>query len=85
MPSIWHSDRLHGRRSDLRQLRRRVAREREDLVYVDIVSAMLKDGAPDASLYIADGLHMKSAGYNLWRERLMRAFRHAKASKAPGC
>ena len=73
------------RQSALNRMVEQLAREREDLVYVDIVSAMLKDGVPDASLYIADGLHMKSAGYNLWRERLMRAFRHAKASKAPGC
>lgn len=71
--------------SKLNGMIEQLASEREDLVYVDIVTAMLKDGKPDPSLFIADGLHMKAAGYVLWRQQIVSAFRHAKASKAPGC
>ncbi|MDP2130801.1 MAG: GDSL-type esterase/lipase family protein [Erythrobacter sp.] len=62
-----------------------MANERDDLVYVDIVSAMMKDGKPDPALFISDGLHMKSDGYKLWREQIRAAFHHARTSKAPGC
>ena len=62
-----------------------MANERDDLVYVDIVSAMMKDGKPGPALFISDGLHMKSGGYKLWREQIRAAFRHARTSKAPGC
>ncbi|MFA6220251.1 MAG: GDSL-type esterase/lipase family protein [Erythrobacter sp.] len=71
--------------SQLNRMVQRLARERDDLVYVDIVDAMLKDGKPARSLFISDGLHMNAAGYRLWRERIWSALRSGKASRAPGC
>lgn len=71
--------------SELNHMIEQMAKERDDLVYVDIVSAMLKDGKPDPALFISDGLHMKSSGYKLWRERIGSAFRRAKTSRAQGC
>ena len=41
------------------------------LAYVDIYSAMIDDaGSPRAELFTDDGLHMNSAGYQLWKERI---------------
>ena len=71
--------------TELNRMIEQLAGERDDLVYVDIVSPMLKDGRPDPALFISDGLHMKSAGYKLWRQRIAAAFRDAKVSRAPGC
>lgn len=45
---------------------RAMASVRADLDYVDVVPAMLQaDGTPK-DIFIADGLHMTSAGYALW-------------------
>lgn len=74
-----------GNQSKLNGMIERLALERGDLVYVDIVDLMLKDGKPDPALFISDGLHMKADGYKLWRRQLAQAFRRGKASKAPGC
>jgi lysophospholipase L1-like esterase len=71
--------------SQLNRMVAQMANERDDLVYVDIVNAMMKDGRPDPALFISDGLHMKSDGYKLLREQIRAAFRHARTSKAPGC
>jgi len=71
--------------SQLNRLVAQMASERGDLVYVDIVSPMIKDGKPDPALFISDGLHMKAAGYKLWRKQIAAAFRSAKTSRAPGC
>lgn len=44
---------------------RAMAAERTDLRYVDVVPAMLDQGAPK-DIFVADGLHMTPAGYQLW-------------------
>lgn len=44
---------------------RAMTAERGDLRYVDVVPAMLDQGAP-RDIFIADGLHMTPAGYQLW-------------------
>ena len=75
----------YASQSELNRMIEQMAKERDDLVYVDIVSAMMKEGKPDPSLFISDGLHMRSSGYRLWRERISSAFRRAKTSRAPGC
>jgi lysophospholipase L1-like esterase len=42
--------------------------------YVDIYHPMLKpDGSPRHELYTEDGLHMNSAGYELWRDAIRGA------------
>ncbi|MBD1393600.1 GDSL-type esterase/lipase family protein [Mucilaginibacter glaciei] len=39
-----------------------------DWRWVDIFSAMLKaEGTPNPDYYVADGLHLNKAGYQLWR------------------
>lgn len=44
---------------------RAMTAERSDLFYVDVVPAMLEQGAPK-DIFVADGLHMTPAGYLLW-------------------
>ncbi|KUO54245.1 MAG: hypothetical protein APF78_01575 [Sphingomonadales bacterium BRH_c3] len=73
------------RQSQFNRLVEQMARERDDLVFVDIVNEMMRDGEPDALIFISDGLHMNAAGYSLWRARLRDAFTSAPASAAPGC
>jgi lysophospholipase L1-like esterase len=44
---------------------------RDELHYVDLVTPMLGDDAtPRAELFVEDGLHMTSVGYDGWSERL---------------
>lgn len=44
--------------------------------YVDVFTPMLgANGRPRSELYIADSLHMTSAGYAVWRERLASLIR----------
>ena len=46
--------------------------ERKRVTFVDISAAMLAaDGKPRPELFLADGLHMNSAGYAVWREILL--------------
>jgi len=42
-----------------------LAETRSDLRYVDVIPAMLDQGAPK-DIYVADGLHMNPDGYALW-------------------
>ncbi|MDO8379580.1 GDSL-type esterase/lipase family protein [Phenylobacterium sp.] len=44
-----------------------LADKRTDLDYVDVVPAMLDGGQP-RDIYVADGLHMTPAGYELWTQ-----------------
>ena len=47
------------------------ARAEEDprLAFIDVATPMLNDeGAPLADIFVADKLHMNSAGYDLWRD-----------------
>lgn len=83
-PSLARRSQL-AQQGELNRLVQELAERRDDLVYVDIVGAMMKDGEPDPQLFISDGLHMKAAGYRLWKDRISSAFRHAGASRAPGC
>ncbi len=44
-----------------------VARDPQRLAYVDVFTPMLgPDGKPRPELYVADGLHMTPAGYEIW-------------------
>ena len=41
-----------------------------DLFFVDVWNPMLDEGRLDTSLFIEDGLHMTSEGYDIWEEIL---------------
>lgn len=74
-----------ARQSELNRQIEESAAAHPDLVYVDIVGAMLKQGKPDPALFISDGLHMNSKGYKLWQAKIDTAFRRSPASKPSGC
>jgi lysophospholipase L1-like esterase len=44
----------------------RMCARRPRSVFVDLYSAMLRDGHPRAELLAEDGLHLSAAGYELW-------------------
>lgn len=39
-----------------------------NVVVIDTGQALLSDGEPDPSFYVLDGLHLSSAGYDIWRD-----------------
>lgn len=71
--------------TDLNRRIAHLAGEREDLVYIDVVAPMLKDGKPRPELFISDKLHMNRKGYDIWREQIKRSLRSGTASKSPNC
>ena len=53
-----------------------------DLDYVDVVPAMLENGAPK-DIFVGDGLHMTPAGYVLWTQVVRPVVEHeAKTGRA---
>lgn len=44
----------------------------DDLVFVDVVGAMLEDGRPKR-IFLPDGLHMNRDGYRLWAKAVTQA------------
>lgn len=82
-PARWSQ---YGAQTALNAMVRDLAKDRVDLVYVDVVGAMLaSDGKPRSDIYIGDKLHMNRAGYAIWRKAIRTSLRHAKASRAPRC
>lgn len=61
-----------------------LADERDDLVFVDVASLMMKNGAAKP-IFISDGLHMNHAGYEIWRRAITLALKKERASRAPHC
>lgn len=56
-----------ARQSELNAAIRTLAADSRDLVFVDVVPAMLTNGQP-RDLFIEDGLHMAPVGYAIWRD-----------------
>lgn len=69
--SRWH---LAGEMREANRLIREHTLYRENLEYIDVFRPMLgPDGRPRPEIFIEDGLHMNSAGYDLWTE-IVRAY-----------
>lgn len=51
---------------------RSIVARRRGAVLVDVHAAMLSDGRPQPEHYQADGLHLSSAGYAVWRDEVRR-------------
>ena len=63
---------------------RRRAAERTDLHYIDVVAAMLDGGKPK-DIFLADGLHMSRAGYELWTRAVRAALLSDTEAQARSC
>ena len=61
-----------ARQSELNTAIGRLAKERRDVIYIDVVPAMMSGGRP-RELFLQDGLHMAPAGYAIWREVVRQA------------
>ena len=59
--------------SKVNEAARERARKRTDLHFIDIVPPMLEDQGQPKDLFVADGLHMKPAGYAIWTKAVRAA------------
>ena len=67
-PARWH---LADRIGCVNESLRREIECRKRGYFVDVFPAMLgKDGSPDASLFLEDGLHVSPKGYLVWKKLL---------------
>lgn len=82
-PSFARQDQFAAQ-SDYNRSVAALARGRSDLIYVDIVTPMMRGGLK-RSMFISDGLHMNASGYAIWRSVIGTAIRTARTSHAPGC
>ena len=66
-PSIsrWN---LRGKYRRFNRRLQRWSRREPGLWYADVWNPMLMDRQLDESLFVADGLHMNSSGYDIWEE-----------------
>jgi lysophospholipase L1-like esterase len=62
-----------------------MAEERDDLVYVDVASAMLDEDGRPKDIFILDGLHMTAEGYAIWTPIVRAALDEGAPTRAPGC
>lgn len=54
------------------------------LTFIDVATPMLNEaGTPKPEIFIADGLHMNSAGYDIWREAVRPVLLAAEADLEP--
>ncbi len=70
--------------AEANQLVRRLADQRDDLFFVNVVPAMMEDGAPK-DIFIDDDLHMNLDGYDLWTKAVQNAFARHGDPKASAC
>lgn len=63
---------------------RRMARERDDLIYIDVARAMLDHGRP-RDIFVEDGLHMSERGYAIWTEIIRPHVLREAARTRPLC
>jgi hypothetical protein len=56
---------------------RRPGNGTQDVVFVDVASAMLGDDGARHDLFVPDGLHMNATGYAIWTD----AIRHALVTR----
>ncbi len=71
--------------TELNQQVARLADARADLIYVDIVKPMMRDGKPRPELFISDNLHMNEKGYAIWQEHVARALVDKRHGKVEAC
>ena len=58
---------------------------RKDFVYIDVVPQMMgADGHPK-DLFVADGLHMNSAGYAIWTQAVRPVMQKEMKADRPAC
>jgi lysophospholipase L1-like esterase len=80
-PSLARWALVDKTRDTNRRVQEMVAQDPKGLAYVDVFTPMLgSDGRPRPELYVADGLHMTRAGYEIWKDALAPALKTSTAS-----
>ncbi len=82
-PSLYHWDKF-ATQTRANALIKEITKQRDDLVFVDIVPLMLKNGIPKA-VYVADGLHMNRDGYAIWAKAVSGALDKSAVPTAARC
>lgn len=70
--------------SEANALIQTMAEARDDLIYIDIATPMMADGAPKP-IFIFDQLHMNLDGYAIWTEALADRLADPERPKRTGC
>ncbi|MEX2581806.1 MAG: GDSL-type esterase/lipase family protein [Gemmatimonadota bacterium] len=66
-PSILRWE-MWSQMAELNQLVRDYSASKLNLHFVDVAGPMLRSGEPDPAHFVADGLHLTPAGYDVWTE-----------------
>jgi len=61
---------LRGKYKRLNRKLSRLATKTQGVEFVDVWSPMLEDGRPKEDLFLEDGLHMNTKGYDIWYDEL---------------
>jgi lysophospholipase L1-like esterase len=64
---------------------REMAEARDDLMFINIVQAMLTPDGQPKDIFLEDNLHMKPEGYAIWTPIVDAALDRGQKDKAPGC
>jgi lysophospholipase L1-like esterase len=64
---------------------RELAEQRDDLVLINVVQAMLNSDGTPKDIFVEDNLHMTPAGYAIWTPIVEAALTRGQKDKAPGC
>ena len=83
-PSKLRFDQLE-KQSALNAKIKALAEQRDDLAYIDVVSAMQKPDGTQKDIFVEDNLHMTPEGYALWAPLVDAALDAGQSAKAPGC
>lgn len=83
-PSKSRFAQFHQQSEVNEQVRER-AGKRPDLHFIDIVPPMLDDQRKPKDLFVADGLHMKPAGYEIWTRAVRAALLPNTEEEARKC
>lgn len=58
---------------------------RKDFVYIDVVPQMIGPDGHPKDLFVADGLHMNSAGYAIWTKTVRPVMEREMKADRPAC
>jgi len=64
---------------------REMAEQRDDLMMINVVQAMLNSDGTPKDIFVEDNLHMKPEGYAIWTPIVKAALDRGQKDKAPGC
>ncbi len=72
-PARWNINRQIKDTNEM--IRQFIEKKQPHMQFINMYPFMLNEnGKPDAGLFVEDGLHLNSKGYDLWKEKLLTHF-----------